>query len=87
MGSRWWTSATDNGCPGKLAWCGSGEMYSETAIGQPEGWKDRKWASTCVVLKAGKNGASLSAANCEEFNRPLCEVDLKDILAVLLYLN
>jgi len=76
MGSRWWTSATDAGCQGKLAWCGSGQMYSEAAVGTPEGWKERRGKSSCIVLKSGKISAFLSVANCEEFNRPLCEVNL-----------
>lgn len=74
MGARWWTSGTDVGCPGKLAWCGSGEMYSEPELGRLEGSSDS--LERCVVLKAAStSSAVLNAASCDEFNRPLCEVN------------
>jgi hypothetical protein len=73
LGSRWWTSATDAGCPGKMAWCGSGVTFSKEDLGSLDagGVKD-KGSDQCVVLK---RPAALGAASCVENNRPLCEVN------------
>jgi hypothetical protein len=75
LGTRWWTSGTDKGCPGKIAWCGSGEMYSEQEMGPLNGSSSSN--DKCVVLKAmSKTGElSLGVASCSENNRPLCEVN------------
>jgi hypothetical protein len=72
MGTRWWTSATDQGCPGKLAWCGSGEMFSEQELGPIKG--SSKFGEKCVTIVARNGEFSLEAASCLENNRPLCEV-------------
>jgi hypothetical protein len=69
MGSRWWTSATDAGCPGKMAWCGAGVPFSKTELSL-EG--DVRGPERCVVLK---RAGTLRAAPCDEFNRLLCEVN------------
>jgi hypothetical protein len=68
LGSRWWTSATDAGCPGKMAWCGSGVSFAKTELSL-EG--EVKNLERCVALK---RPGTLSAAFCAENNRPLCEV-------------
>jgi hypothetical protein len=76
LGARWWTSATDQGCPGKMAWCGSGEMYSEQEMGPLNGSTANSNNEKCVALKASKSGElSLGVASCAENNRPLCEVN------------
>jgi hypothetical protein len=71
LGSRWWTSATDAGCPGKMAWCGSGVTFSKAELGSLEAG-GVKGSEQCVVLK---RPAALGAASCAENNRPLCEVN------------
>jgi len=72
-GARWWTSATDQGCPGKMAWCGSGEMFSEMELG-PIKAGSSKYDAKCVALMASKGDLLLEAASCSENNRPICEV-------------
>jgi hypothetical protein len=53
-----------------MAWCGSGEMYSEQEMGPLNGSSNS--IEKCVVLKASKSGElSLDAAPCLENNRPL----------------
>jgi hypothetical protein len=82
MGSRWWTSATDSGCPGKMAWCGSGVPFSKTEHTLDEAGVES--AERCVVLR---RVGGLRAAPCDEFNRPLCEVNLFQILKINIQLN
>jgi hypothetical protein len=73
MGSRYWTSGMLQGCKNKekLAWCGSGDFYSQAELGPVEGITDSK---KCVVLGKQNGVLSLSGASCSERNRPLCEV-------------
>jgi hypothetical protein len=56
-----------------MAWCGSGEMFSEQELGPVKG--SGKFGEKCVVLNASQSGElSLVAASCSENNRPVCEV-------------
>jgi hypothetical protein len=73
VGSHWWTSGTDAGCPGKLAWCGARSFYSEAESGLIEDWKKDKSGGICVTVRAAKPPV-LVADNCTRFLRPLCEV-------------
>jgi hypothetical protein len=84
MGSRWWTSATDTGCPGKMAWCGSGMPFLQAELGPLEVGSGIKGFDQCVVLK---RSATLGAASCAEFNRPLCEVNKLEAWKIFLLIS
>ena len=47
IGTRWWTSGMNQGCPEKLAWCSSGNWYSQPELGVLAGINDSK---KCIVL-------------------------------------
>lgn len=71
VGSRWWTSGVKSDCSDDTVWCGSGQVYSEDELGTVGGAARTK---KCIVLmKMGVN-LNFGGANCNENNRPLCEV-------------
>jgi hypothetical protein len=73
VGSRWWTSGMKSECSGKMAWCRTGELYSEAEHGVLGGTTKNK---KCIVLtRTGAFSLNLVAADCSENNRPLCEVN------------
>jgi hypothetical protein len=55
-----------------MAWCGAGNMYSSNDSGPIEGWNKKE--GRCVVLREGPP-LTLAAVPCDEFYRPLCEVN------------
>lgn len=68
----YWTSGTDQGCPGTFAWCAANKIFYEPkwAKGHPL----QSSNATCVSVSLRTTTAELYQRNCSEPLNFICEV-------------
>ncbi|XP_065348102.1 uncharacterized protein LOC135944810 [Cloeon dipterum] len=69
LSAKYWTSGTDNGCPGAFGWCAENKLVRNAlwAPGEPRA------GNYCVVADVRTTNTTLMTADCTQSLRFICE--------------
>ncbi|XP_065339885.1 uncharacterized protein LOC135939425 [Cloeon dipterum] len=69
LSGKYWTSGTDNGCPGAFGWCAANKLVRGPiwARGEPQSGKN------CIAVDVRSTNTTLSSADCTAYLPFICE--------------